>query len=475
MVHACFTSIYQHKPIAVIGFGVTGRACVEFMRRHGAQVSLFDVKHDELRKSVGNEPLLKGVNIIPFNDDSCFKGFDTVVVSPGVNTQLPAIQNALSEGLPLISDIELFARHNSVPAIGITGSNGKSTVVDMLHKGFSATGLKVGVGGNFGNSILAFLDEPYDLIILELSSFQLELTFSLHLRIAAILNVTEDHIDRHGDIIGYARAKQRIFKHADICIVNRDDPRTFSEGDTHRLNSFGSFHSLKVSGVKSGFNNNPSHNANDSRDIYSSDLGISIGDELIVAQEKIRHLANHNVLNAQVALLCAKSILNTVEEMQCFIESVINYSGLAHRFALVHVEQMSNGKTIHWVNDSKATNPGAAIAAIKCIPDDAILVMLVGGDSKGTDLRELRELIRRRVAKLIVLGKDAKRFSNCCADTSFVETIDDAVLLANEFSHATQQNTYVLLSPACASIDMFKNYQERGKQFEQAVLRVEVV
>ncbi|MFC3120959.1 UDP-N-acetylmuramoyl-L-alanine--D-glutamate ligase [Agaribacter flavus] len=470
MHNTSFDTQYQDKAVAVIGFGVTGQACVKFMLARGANVTLFDSKYDDLLDKQIDDPLLVQVKLARFDESSEFEGFHLVLVSPGVNTQKNAIQRAIKLGLPLVSDIELFARHNTTPTIGITGSNGKSTVVDMLNTGLSKEGLKVAVGGNFGNSVLELLDEQYDVIVLELSSFQLELTFSLKLSVAAILNVSEDHIDRHGDLLSYARAKQGIYKHADVCIFNRDDvltaippealPESKSQGvddsRSQRLFSFGKTAPLACSQAVE-------------LAIFENAEGLYINNAKILKYEAIAHLAKHNVLNLQVALLCAKAILKDDNAFKKCTMSLMTYRGLAHRFSLVRQTTLANGMQTQWINDSKATNPGAAIAAINCINENDNLVLLVGGDSKGTDLSELKSLISSRVNLLLSMGKDARRFAGCCANTEFVASMESAVNAAKQYVETCTTNSVVLLSPACASMDMFKNYQHRGEVFEQAV------
>ncbi|MGQ8364798.1 UDP-N-acetylmuramoyl-L-alanine--D-glutamate ligase [Glaciecola sp. 1036] len=441
---------YADKKVAVIGFGITGKACIDFFTKAKAKVCLFVTDIYQVQLKVSEYSVLKEVQLQEFNTTSEFDEFHTVVVSPGVDTNHPALKKAMALDIELISDIELFARHNQSPVIGITGSNGKSSVIDMLYQGLSSLGIKVGIGGNFGVSAVKLLDGQYDIILLELSSFQLELTYSLHLQIASILNITEDHIDRHGNLEAYAEVKQRIYNNADKIIVNRDDPLTIPVNKSVVYASFGR------SEVSSEL------------DSFQDEEGISVGGKLIFNAYQLNAISDHGRLNLQVVLLCGFAFLDE-EERTAFADALLLYKGLPHRFELVKTYQNQSNKTVRCINDSKATNPGATLAALETIGDDEHLILIAGGDSKGSDLTELAKAIETKVDSLLCIGQDADKFLALLPNAKLFDQLDDAVEAAIREAAGSPSDVCILLSPACSSIDMFENYQHRGECFTQSI------
>ncbi len=449
-------TVIVNSSVAVIGYGITGKSCVTFLRKLNKNVSVFVSDLSSIEKSMAisgpdkqqnHSDKMENIVFCQFDKDASLDAFEYVVVSPGVDSRHPALVKAADNNVELISEIELFARHNATPIIAVTGSNGKSTVVDMLHKGFAAAGINAGLGGNFGISALSLLDQHYSYIVLELSSFQLELTFSLRPKIACVLNVTEDHIDRHGDFENYARIKRRIFKGADISIVNRDDPAT-QDADLINVYSFG--HSK-------GENQNQS---------WIDHEGLWLGNDCLLKSDQLGHFRKHNLLNLQVVLMVGKTLLSA-KQFEKFLNAAIRYDGLPHRFEVCHNVVNDNNMPVAFIDDSKATNPGAVISAINSVDENNYLVLIVGGDAKKADLTALSILIKRRVDLLLCIGKDADLFMPMHNTATKFTSLKSLVKCAVNHVKEAKRPATVLLSPACSSIDMFENYVQRGKQFQQ--------
>ncbi|MFT4652560.1 MAG: UDP-N-acetylmuramoylalanine--D-glutamate ligase [Kangiellaceae bacterium] len=488
---------YTNQSIAIIGYGVTGKACVEFLLNKGAKICVFDAILQ--RENIARQHL----SFCTLTNTVDLSEFDLVVVSPGVNLKQSFIQAYVrhkGDKQYVVGDIELFARELNVTnneaaylqarkpttVIAVTGSNGKSTVVDMLTKAFIKQGLNVVLGGNFGTSALSLLDpendannyqhnnkmmkQHIDLIVLELSSFQLESTYSLRPNIACILNVTSDHLDRHENMAAYTQAKQQIYVNAHDVVFNRDDSATYPEQYKNTISVGMSKDSAK------------SHNS-----FYQTDQGIYRAEQLLLNARFFPKVSQFQLLNMQVVLACAQ-ILNM--DIPLVVASLREYKGLPHRFETVYKDA-----TTVWINDSKATNPGACIAAVESLSQQVnYIVLIAGGDAKGADTQALSHVISKHVDRLILIGKDAHLFTHFDTPFTYATSIEEAVDLASGYAssyainsanqnsdlsiNASLQNTNnevstpyigVMLSPACASIDMFANYQERGQLFCQAV------
>jgi UDP-N-acetylmuramoylalanine--D-glutamate ligase len=464
---------YENQAIALVGYGVTGKACYEFLLGKKARVSVFDKAFADQKASNAK------LNFYPLDENVELSQFDTVVVSPGVNLAQTFIKNFLASGesnsKQVIGDIELFAREHALKnessvanqktakVIAVTGSNGKSTVVDMLAKALTQSGFQVALGGNFGTSALSFLSQSYDYIVLELSSFQLESTYSLRPDIACILNISADHLDRHGNIETYASIKHRIYQNAVNTIFNRDDDLTKPK-HTNSTHSFGL---------------NRPQTTNENHSFYQTSKGIWLNNELLLDSTKLNNNSQFQLLNMQVVLACA-NILDI--ELPPVIDALLSYSGLPHRFQVIH----ESANTV-WINDSKATNPGACLAAIESASQQfSRIVLIAGGDAKGADASVLKEAIEKNVDMVVVIGKDAALFTQFNVPYQYANSLEEAVFKAKEYvctlftlederneipSVSTVPASAVLLSPACASIDMFNNYQERGEVFSKAVLQ----
>lgn len=418
----------------VVGLGLTGQSCVEFLLQQGANVVGMD------KRSSVECPYDIKVKTGKYRVKTLLKA-DLVVISPGVDPSAKAIQRAVEQGIEVIGDIELFARFNKVPVIAITGSNGKSTVTCLVAEMLNCAGKKALMGGNIGKPVLSLLNEDADYLILELSSFQLETVVSLKPLAATILNVCEDHLDRHLTFDAYKSAKQKIYENAENCIYNRDDLNTLPKDPDVHL-SFG------LSASDSGYSWDD-----------STQTILREGDPLLRAEESVLS-GIHNMLNVQAAMAlteCADVGLVAIRQ------AVKKFTGLTHRF-----ETVSQFKNVTWINDSKATNVGATIAAIESLAarTSGKLILIAGGDGKGADFSGLQSILLESVDLLITLGKDGPAIASLKPGSIQVTSLQEAVSFINSI---VNENDIVLLSPACASLDMFDNYQHRGDVFAAAV------
>lgn len=429
---------YAEMKIAIIGTGITGRSCAQFLHAEGAHVHMFDTR----------APLATDISY-PVEwgaiDVSRLIAFELIVVSPGVSLATPAIQAAMEAGIDVVGDVELFARENRNPVIAVTGSNGKSTVVSLLGAIFNSAGLNASVVGNIGTPVLqawqAVKDNTEHCLIMELSSFQLESTRSLRANAAVILNISEDHLDRHNTMTEYTAAKRQIFNHAEQCIVNRDD-QYIAAFQPNKALTFG----LSESGV------GMSWDAARQVILYNGKDCIDVS--------KCSMYGEHNVLNMQAATLLALSAGVGKDAIQKALQT---FTGLPHRY-----QRIATHHSVRWINDSKATNPGAAMASISAArhQTDGRLVVILGGDAKGADLNSMRQQIQRDVDYVVALGKDGRVFLDMNDNSVYVDSMLQAVRVADAIA---KSNDTVLLAPACASLDMYTNFEHRGDAFVEAV------
>ncbi|MFQ3175500.1 MAG: UDP-N-acetylmuramoylalanine--D-glutamate ligase [Psychromonas sp.] len=436
----------SNQQIAVLGLGETGLSCVNFLLKQGEQVTVFDTRQNP----PGEDKLDGAVEL--FKGELSFEllaKFDLIIASPGIALATPALQFALAKGCEIIGDIELLARELAKPAyrhaklVTISGSNGKSTVTSLLGEMAIAAKIKVAVGGNIGIPALDLLDPEIDLYILELSSFQLETTFSLHADIATILNISEDHMDRYDSYAQYTAAKHRIYKQCKMALYNRDDKLTYPKD--HRINktSFG-FDKCAYGLITAA-----------DKQIFLAKNGSPI-----FAVKNLRLSGKHNWMNALAALalgdavgLSATAMLTTLQE----------YSGLPHR-----CEFVAEINHVSWVNDSKATNIGAAQAALLGLSETIAgkVHVILGGDGKGADFSELAPVLKDIQGMIVCFGVDGPEIAAQNKRALLVETLDQAV---DKIYTTAQAGDLVILSPACASLDMYKNFMQRGEHFKRLV------
>ena len=437
----------------VVGLGPTGLSCARYLHAHGAKVAVTDSRNappalDTLRAELPDVAVLLGGF-----DEAAFARAEVVIVGPGLPLTTPAVARAAAAGTPVVGDVELFAQAVRAPVAGITGTNGKSTVTTLLGQMALAAGKRTGVGGNLGEPVLNLLADDEELYVIELSSFQLETTFSLPLVTATILNLSPDHLDRHGDMAAYGAAKQRIFAHADSAVVNRDDPA-----------------SLRLAAgvaVQTGFTLGAPA-ATDDWGIcdHRGARWICRGEETVMPVEELVLPGTHNLANALAALALGERCGLPREPM---LDVLRRFRGLSHRSQLV-----ADHNDIRWINDSKGTNPGATVAALAgLVPDPARgkAVLIAGGDCKDADFSLLPAAVRRAARAVVLIGRDADDIAAVLTDTVPLHRAADMDDAVRQAAALAAPGDCVLLSPACASFDMFNDYRHRGQVFAEAVAR----
>ncbi len=435
----------------VLGLGLTGLSCARYLVAQGRDVLVLDSRErpPALRSITERAP---GARVRTGSLDVELPG-DTarVIVSPGLSLTLPIVAEARRRGLEVVGDVELFARAVRRPVLGVTGSNGKSTVTTMLAAMAEEAGLRVLAGGNLGIPALDLLAEAEpEVYVLELSSFQLECTSSLRCEAAAVLNVSPDHIDRHGTVEAYAAAKARVYRGAAHRVFNRDDALVSSMvGDDPEALSFGLDAPPEGHfGLLADREGRP---------------WLAHGHRRLMPMDELRLPGLHNAANALAALALGTAAGWQAEAM---VEALRHYRGLPHR-----TRRVCERRGIVWINDSKATNVGAAVAAISGLPGP--LVLIAGGDAKGADLGPLATVLAGRARGAVLIGRDREVLATVLAGvcpTVFAADMDEAVLLAADMA---RPGDTVLLSPACASLDMYANYAARGEAFVQAIGRLD--
>ncbi len=443
----------------VLGLGLTGWSAARWLRAHGADVVVADTRvappfEEQLARELPDVPVRKGA----FGDEH-FSGRDLLVLSPGLSKDQPVIARAVAAGAELVGDIELFAR--AVPSrtrvVGITGSNGKSTVTALTGELARAGGLDAKVAGNIGTPVLDVLAQAErtgrapDLCVLELSSYQLETTSSLRLAAAAVLNVTENHLDRYPDVRTYAAAKARIFAHAAVQIVNRDDAGVQAmPSAAARIVTFGA--SAPATTDQWGL-------VNDAGRTWLARYAAGTVHRLVESSD-LRLVGLHNALNALAALALVEAVGLQIAPL---LPALRSFAGLPHRMS-----RIAERGGVAFIDDSKATTVAAAIAALEGLGRKAVLI--AGGDGKGQDFSPLAVAVGRHCRAVVLIGRDAPRVHAAlrgspvhCERTA---TLEQAVAVA---AGLAQAGDAVLLSPACASLDMFRDFAHRGEVFRAAV------
>ncbi|MCP5419253.1 MAG: UDP-N-acetylmuramoyl-L-alanine--D-glutamate ligase [Gammaproteobacteria bacterium] len=434
-------------PTLVVGLGRSGMSAVRTLVALGAEVEVSDSRTEppELPNLLREFPELS-CHLGGFRPEA-FARAARLVVSPGVAVRTPVIAAAQARGTPIWGDIELFVRLAKAPVAAITGSNGKSTVTTLLGNMIEQAGIPVAVGGNLGTPALDLLRmRPTPaLYVLELSSFQLETTHSLDAQAATVLNISADHMDRYVDLASYAQAKQRVFRGSGWQIINADDRRVNAMVDASRpiyrftLNTPGPEEfGLRRRADGAGF--------------------LAFGDEDWLAVEELRIRGAHNWANALAALALGRAL---DVPRAASLDALRSFSGLPHRTEWVRERQ-----GVHWFNDSKGTNVGSTLAAVQGLPGP--LILIAGGDGKGQDFAPLGPALADKVRDLVLIGRDAPLIAAVAGNvpTHRAADMEQAVTLAARLAQAGDS---VLLSPACASFDMFSNYEERGAIFTAAV------
>lgn len=441
------------KNTYVLGLGASGVSIIEHLHRLARPIEVFDNRlHppglSQLQQKWPHIP----VHLGPWTAEQLCQA-EEIVVSPGLSLNDPALTAARHQGIPIIGDIECFVRMAQAPIIAITGTNAKGTVTTLLGHMIQAAGFKVLVGGNIGIPALALLHHPTpDYYVLELSSFQLESTYSLQAKAAVILNLSEDHLDRHGSMAAYLSAKQVVYHQAEHCIVNRDQANLWAHVPQQAF-SFGQ--SEPQNEQELGL-----------RQVHGQ-WYLAHGNINLCALDQLKIKGQHNALNALAALALGLAVELKMAPM---LDALQAFAGLEHR-----CQWVLSHHGIDWYNDSKATNVGATLAAVYGLGPhiNGKIILIAGGQGKGQDFSPLREPIKDYCRTVIVLGQDAPLLAEALRDSVPLVLVEN---LAQAVQHAqlhAQTGDAVLLSPACASLDMFKNYEDRGTQFVACVHKLQ--
>ncbi len=428
----------------VVGLGLTGYSVARFLLARGYRCRVQDTR--ELPPYLGR--LRRDYGDVDFNprplDDALIAWADALVVSPGLPVQAPEIQRAMRRGKGILGDVELFARLADAPVIAITGSNGKSTVTTLVGEMIRGDGRAVAVGGNLGTPALDLLAQAPEYYVLELSSYQLETTHSLRPRVAAVLNLCEDHLDRYASYRDYVDAKLRIYRNAEICVSNHDDLLTHH--DSHDLR----------------FSLDP---AADAEFRLKADDGnwLAHRDEGWIRTGELRISGRHNWANGLASMAIAHAL---GIGRDAIVDALKNFAGIPHRSQFV-----AEIDGVEYVNDSKATNVGAALASIE--GRDRPVVLIAGGQSKGADMTIMTDALRRKVRHVLLFGEDAPLLEAAWRGATEIERVRDmreAVVRAYE---CAEPGDCVLLAPACASFDMYPKFEARGDDFMARVRELE--
>ncbi len=438
----------------VVGMARTGVATAKFLNARGSVVTTTEVKPEEEMKEAIRE--LNGLGVYTEwggHQTETFLKQDLIVVSPGVDLKIEPIQKAVEKGIPVISEIELAYQFIDIAIIAVTGTNGKTTTTFLIGEMLKADGRRVGVGGNVGDPLIIFSDERdrWEVLVAEISSFQLEAIKNFKPWISVLLNITEDHLDRYPFYEDYIEAKAKIFsnqKSTDFAILNQDDPEVMKLAKDVKARKF--FFGLYSRPKEGAFSNG--------KTIY---LKLNeIEEEYSLSQVPLKGI--HNVENMMAAILASRLYGCSKKA----IETALNqFKGLEHRLEFVR-----EIRGVLFYNDSKGTNVGSVVKSLQSFSTPIHLI--AGGRDKKTDLTPLRELLQKRVKELILIGEARERMNRELGGlipTHLAETLEEAVQIAYRNADTGE---VILLSPACSSFDMFKDYKERGRVFKEIVNRL---
>jgi len=407
----CDNTAVKKKLTVVVGLGKTGLSCMRYLKKKG----------------------INAINIDTQDANACdhLNQADEIIVSPGVSIKQPIIKAQKKRNIPIIGDVELFAREAEAPIVAITGSNGKTTVTTLVGKMAQDAGLDARIGGNIGTPVLDLLEdtEP-DLYVLELSSFQLETTYSLKAAAAVVLNISTVHMNRYDNIEEYTAAKMRIYENCKIAVYPTPGPSPLLT----------QWRWEKKIGEFSVINNHLSYNT-----------------QKLIPISSLRIKGKHQIENALAALALGTAVNLPMKSM---LKTLKEFTGLSHR-----CQWVANINNVDWYNDSKATNVGATVAAINGLGDTGKIVLIAGGQGKNADFTPLINPIKKYVRSVILIGEDAAKIEATLKGASKIlhaDSMRKAVKIAHKES---QPGDIVLLSPACASFDMFDNFEDRGDVF----------
>ncbi|MBE9567262.1 MAG: UDP-N-acetylmuramoyl-L-alanine--D-glutamate ligase [Proteobacteria bacterium] len=452
----------------VVGLGKTGLSVVRYLRALGEAVVVVDSRDIP----PGLNTLQDSFSEVEYHtgkfEEALFLNAHRIIVSPGVAISEPVLLAARRNNIEIIGDIDLFAHEVNAPVIGITGSNGKSTVTTLLAEMATQAGINTVASGNIGTPVLDSLSEEARLYVLELSSFQLETLHRLPMKAAVVLNISADHLDRYENLAAYAASKQAIYDNAAVQVINKDDALAVRMAG-------------QVPGQVSG------HAANDGQSVDRSlpeqrfftlgqpqedEFGVCgeaevkklcLGRQALMGVDELKIKGRHNIQNALAALALGSAAGLPMDAM---IAALKSFKGLEHRTQFV-----AEIDGVNWINDSKATNVGAAISALTGLPGKHILI--AGGEGKGADFSELTDVVKQHCHAVVLMGKDADKIAQVLPEGLPMVKVDDmssAVAAAKQLADSlASKGDNVLLAPACASFDMFDNFEQRGDVFVKAV------
>lgn len=438
----------EHR--VVVGLGTTGLSCARYLRQRGLPFTVVDTRSQppglaQLQAEMPDVEIFTGTYPLDLVATAA-----ELVVSPGVAMDADIVADALAAGVPAIGDIDLFMREAAAPVIGITGSNAKSTVTELVGQMARDARLDVGVGGNLGTPALELLAAGRELYVLELSSFQLERAHELGLEVATVLNITADHLDRHGTLPEYQLAKHRIFQRCRKAVIHSDDPLT-----------------VPLLGpdvdVISWRMREPEPRGFGLRQQGDEEY-LCYGDEALLRVSELKLAGRHNVANALAALALGHGAGLALADM---VATLRTFKGLPHR-----CEQVAEIVGVRYVNDSKGTNVGATEAALRGLGGERNVLLIAGGQGKGADFSALEPAVKQHCKLLLLMGEDAPllaRALSASVPVLMVSSLAEAVQVA---AGQAERGDVVLLSPACASFDMFTGYAQRGEIFRAQVMKL---
>ncbi|QFU74980.1 UDP-N-acetylmuramoyl-L-alanine--D-glutamate ligase [Halioglobus maricola] len=432
----------------VVGLGVTGLSCARFLHKSGQPFAIVDTREKppglaQVQAEMPDVPVYLG----EFPAE-LLTGADELIVSPGIAPDDQMLAPALEAGATLVGDIDLFVAAAQAPVVGITGSNAKSTVTELVGAMALEAGLDVGVGGNLGTPALDLLAPARDLYVLELSSFQLERAGNLGLEVATVLNVSADHLDRHGNLVRYHQAKHRIFQGCRKVVVNRSDPLTVPlvpedvEVVSWRLGE----PELHGFGLRDGY--------------------LCYGAEPLLAIDELGIVGLHNQANALAALALGRAAGLPVDAM---CRALKLFRGLPHRCELV-----ARLNDVSYVNDSKGTNVGATQAALAGLGGERDVLLIAGGQGKGADFSAMRRVVQQHCKHVLLIGEDAALLEEALGPVTEILRCEDMAEAVRNAAALAAPGETILLSPACASFDMYPGFAARGDAFREAVSMLEV-
>lgn len=443
----------KHSLHLVAGLGKTGLSIARYLSRKKKAFVAFDTR----TKAPGLAEFKAEFPHIPVYlqdlPQDVLTQLTDIIASPGLSLDLPFLQQAKQSGVAIYGDIECLAREITAPVVAITGTNGKSTVTTLVGEMAKAAGFSVAVAGNIGSPVLDLLDDEhqYDLWVLELSSFQLDLTYSLAPTVATILNVSPDHLDRHYTLEAYIQSKQRIYNQARMVVFNKDDEQTIPCQLSH-------FKGLSISFGKESPKQQDWGLISQENAVY-----LAKGNEKFLATASLLIKGVHNWLNALAACALAESVGISRE---CQIKVLNTFSGLPHR-----CQWIRSLDGVEWINDSKGTNIGATISAINGIGEvmQGKIILIAGGQGKGADFTELESSLAEYVRSMVLIGEDANKIEAALSHVVPIERAPSLEVAVTVAKSCAQPGDVILLSPACASLDMFRDFNHRGEVFTSSV------